>query len=223
MDVSSNAQKEKGMESRTTRSFFDSIGLDVGPDGFEIAWKPRQRPKSLDAWSLPTRAPDLSTLPGFSSADVQANLERTLTVDQRSALHTHLGRLGLAGAGGLWISVIGFVATGFSIGTVFGLVWLAIVGYHVLNAVQDLRGAVVASSEGDVWKQRESDEGTDSYYLRVNRFKLETERAVYERIVSGGPYRIFYLPLSERVVGGEPLPGWRALSQAERPSGIGRE
>jgi hypothetical protein len=158
--------------------------------------------------------PDLSSVRGFSAIDVTYNRVGTLSPDQKAQACRKLfwDLIGIVIAVAFFAL---FVAAGSRLVAVLGLLF---VGWHGLKLVLEfleVNCGAVQQVEGDVVQTKlvPDSEGPDTYYLYIGLIKLEMTKEAYGTLQPGGPYRIYRL--GDRVVGGEVLPGWRALPQPE--------
>jgi hypothetical protein len=160
---------------------------------------------------------DLGSVAGFSETDRWDNRQGRLSPDQKVALRQALlgELLGLA-------LVIGFVILGFGIlhaviGSTIASIGIVILLCRVVGRLAELRDGIVDSVEGDAWTECVPDsEGPDRYWLHIPDLKLETADQVHTAFAPGGPYRIYYAPSSNSVVGAEQLPGWRPVQPPTR-------
>ena len=161
--------------------------------------------------------PYLTWLPGFSEADLEENEAGRLSAHQRDLLRADVdSQLVMTALGGLF-----FVGTALFSG---GLVAAAIAAcgfgaviYHLVSRRRAEAGqTAVECADGDaVIRIVPGGEDPDEYLLEINDLTLATTKAVDQAFSPGGPYRVFYLPISQRVVAIKVLPGWRSV---ERPS-----
>ena len=86
---------------------------------------------------------------------------------------------------------------------------------HLQPSIRDAEAlwrSKVAFVDGNAWGELVPDsEGPDSYYIHVAGLRVESSAEVYDALLPGGPYRVFYLRTRKRAVGGQVLPGWRAM------------
>src|SRR5438874_2318145 len=163
----------------------------------------------------PPSIPDLSSMRGFSATDAIYNRMGILSPDQKAQSYGKLSwdLIGMVIA----FSVLGLMVAA---GNWFAVLFLLVVGWHGLKLVSaflEVRSGAVHQVDGDVVTERIPDsEGPDTYYLYIGLRKLEMTADAYGTLQPGGPYRIYYLWDADRVVGGEVLPGWRALPQPDK-------
>jgi len=159
------------------------------------------------------RPPNLLALRGFGRIDIAANEVGRLSTDQRSLLWRRQ-----------LLNLLAFLGLAFGVGVVLYSGDLSIVGLIFIAAalwtgylwVRDLIAiceSAVARVDGIAWVEVTFDGETNSYVARVGDLKLETTEDVYTMFPCGGPYRLFYVPRSRRLVCAYALEGWAPAHQ----------
>jgi hypothetical protein len=158
-------------------------------------------------------APDLSNLPGFAAGDVAANLEGRPSDAQTSSLWEQVRNRGIGVAAVVAVAIFNW-ANGVDV------LWLAILAiaitvavYRFATAIADLTNPVVKAIEGDVLIESDS-EGSKS--LRVGDKKFSLSGKASKALISGGPYRVYFLERANLLVGAQVLPGWRSSAPAAK-------
>jgi hypothetical protein len=155
-------------------------------------------------------APELSALPGFAAGDVAANIAGRLSDTQKGFLRVQVRNRALSAAVVLGVSVINWMN-----GADF--LWLAILGiavtiaiYQLATSIAEMANPVVSSLEGDASIEIDGDR---SCFVRIGGKKLGLSKKASGILVSGGPYRVFFLERANLLVGAEISPVWRAIPQ----------
>ncbi len=78
------------------------------------------------------------------------------------------------------------------------------VAWQGLRTVRDAMAGKVSSIQGRVYKTMHSGRSTTFYYV-LDNLNWIVSRTAYNALVEGEPYRVYYVPLSRRLVAIEPL------------------
>lgn len=157
-------------------------------------------------------APDLTRLAGFGPLDVAANEKGALSDEQRSQLRRRILRdfAGLAIAGPISLAIASRSSVGLFV-VLYGLA-LTYAALKLIWLAMSVRRSRVGYIEGDASLRLIPDsDGPDAHFLDIASEKLEITRDMYLQMRDGGPYRVFYLDGTRRVVSAVPMPGWRQL------------
>ena len=153
--------------------------------------------------------PDLTSLPGFSSSDLVFNDNGSLSPDQ-----TRLLRLIARGS---WVAVGMLLLFGLAVYLITRQLGVVLV-FTIVMAVfalywafqQTMFEAIVSSVDGAATLEVKRDsEGPDHFYIHIAGMRLETTKAVYERMPNGEPYRVYFIRRPMRAVNARALPGWK--------------
>ena len=161
--------------------------------------------------------PDLSALPGFSSADIQVNETGVLSKSQREQVRKEAIIKLIASVVGGVVFLIFSLASGVGPQTIVAILFLGVALWEGLKYAGDLSDGKVLVVEGDVRTEVEDGgECANSYWLYIGDLKLSAKREEYEIFSPGGPFRIFYLPITRKLVSAKALAGWRRVSPPVR-------
>ncbi len=152
----------------------------------------------------------------FTLEDLQANRQGWMSPRQRAgAIRRTIGWffLLLILAGGIVGAVLPLVG-GFS---ALLLVFLSLAGAALLFLIpltiarRQLRDGRVAIMDGVVGRETKRESNSDggystSYYYVINQQRFSVTGAAYHALVPGRRYRVYYLPLLNKLVSIEPLP-----------------
>jgi len=173
------------------------------------------RGRVSDPTLAPEGVPDLSVVPGYSLEDVRWNCVGLQSPAQkRQATKTLLQQL--AGFG----CVCGFTALFLAHGAgLVAFIALIVAGAFAVKAVldfQEVRAGLLSHVDGDIWTElhRDSESG-NQYFVHIDDLRLEITKQAFGALVSGGPYRFYYVRGASRAVGGQVLPAWRAVPRPE--------
>jgi len=168
------------------------------------------RGRVADPELAPDGVPDLTVLPGFSLEDACYNCIGRQSPTQKSQGYWK------AVVSLFWLAVVTIFVVFFIVhGSHLAYIALVAIAIGLFGALRDVEAAwsgEASQADGDVWTEAESDgDGGKEYYLHLGEMKLQLTREVFLALVPGGPYRIYYCRSRNRVIGGQVLPGWRAL------------
>lgn len=164
---------------------------------------------------IDTELPYFSHIDGFADEDVQVNEAGSLSETQRSVLRRRLVMSMLGVAIGIGITVWIIASGGFNLVAFFCIIGISYAAYQCLSSFLWLRDPTVSVVEGDAWVEVRSNDDSTEYVLHINDLKLKTDKEVEEALVSGGPYRAFYIDEMDQLVAIRPLGGWRAVPRPE--------
>ena len=159
--------------------------------------------------------PALSWLPGFSEADLEENEAGRLSAAQREILASAVdGELVMAALTGLLFTAAALALSNFVVSVIVACVFGAIIYDLVTHRRSEAARTTVERAEGDVIiRVVYASEDSDDYVVEINELTLWTTESVYRAFRAGGPYRLFYLQDSRRVVAMKALEGWRPLGK----------
>lgn len=163
--------------------------------------------------SILSAPPDLSQLAGFSAEDILDNRNGRLSPTQRQHLGWRVFWELLGPSSLVALAIYGFGRCGFNLFTAALFLLFLIPLYPIFLTIRDVRAGVVAVAEGNASTRFVPDpEGAGDYRLDLGDLHLDITGEACDVIRAGGGYRVFYLPVSKRLVGAEVLPGWQPAS-----------
>lgn len=164
---------------------------------------------------IDTELPYFSHIDGFADEDIQVNETGSLSETQRSVLRRRLVMSMLGVVIGIAITVSIIASGGFNLVAFFWIICISFGAYQCLSNFLWLRKPTVSVAEGDAWVEVKSNDDTTEYVLHINDLNLKTNKEVEEALVSGGPYRAFYIYEMDQLVAIRAMDGWRAVPRPE--------
>jgi hypothetical protein len=173
------------------------------------------RGRESDPTLAPEGVPDLSVMPGYSLDDVRYNCVGLQSPAQKQQTSKTL-LLTLAGLGGGGAFAAFMLAHGGGLVTLIALIAMGAAALKAVFDFQEIWAGHLSQVDGDIWTELQRDsEGPDQYFVHIDDMRLAITKQAFSVLVSGGPYRVYYLRGAKRAVGGQVLPAWRALPRPE--------
>lgn len=156
-------------------------------------------------------APDLRSIPGFGDEDLLYNEGGRISPEQKSEVTHHI-----LTQFAWMILLASFTLPFLSQFWVIAVAILAVEAFWMLRLARlawEVAGDAIEVVEGSAYPEVvDSENFQDRYYLVVSGKTLGTTQRVCDKLPAGGPYRVYYVRRSGRVLSARPLAGWRPRS-----------